>query len=78
MDLNKSLRGRGIGRAALEFIIEQGKKAGYSAMFLNVNKYNDNSIAAYKSMGFELLREEKNPIGNGYYMDDYVLIKQFT
>ena len=40
-------------------------------MELNVNKHND-TIRIYEKMGFRLLRSEKNDIGSGYYMDDYV------
>lgn len=43
--------------------------------FLNVNKKNP-AAAVYRHMGFQLLREEKNDIGNGFYMDDYVFLYQ--
>ena len=40
---------------------------------LTVNKHNDNSIAAYKKMGFETIDSVKTDIGGGYYMDDFVM-----
>ncbi len=71
--LHKNARGKGCGKELMEFIKNQAKEMGYKAVFLNVNKYNDDSINIYKHFGFQIIREEKNPIGNGFYMDDYVL-----
>jgi hypothetical protein len=31
------------------------------------------AVQVYKKLGFHVIREEMNDIGNGYYMDDYVL-----
>lgn len=70
--LHKSVRGKGYGRVMLNYIQTLGREEGYPALFLNVNKYNQDSIEKYQHMGFSLLRSEKNPIGQGYYMDDYV------
>ena len=66
-------RGKGYGRAILEFVKAEGKKLGLQSLFLNVNKYNGDSIGIYQHFGFKQIREERNDIGNGYYMDDYVL-----
>ena len=71
--LAENARGKGYGRKIFEFLKEQALLAGYDKIFLNVNKHNDDTISLYKHLGFELLRLEKNDIGHGYYMDDYVL-----
>lgn len=71
--IHKNARGNGYGSAAMQIIKGLGREAGYTHIFLNVNKHNTDSINMYKHMGFKLKREEKNPIGNGYFMDDYVL-----
>lgn len=71
--LHKDYRGNGYGNIMLEFVKGCAIGGGYQAIFLNVNKHNYTSIAIYKKMGFTLLRKEKNPIGQGFYMDDYVL-----
>ena len=42
-----------------------------SAIELNVNRFNP-SIAVYEHLGMRRIRAEKNDIGSGYYMDDYV------
>lgn len=69
--LKRECRGKGLSKDMLEFVRAQAKHMGVSTISLNVNKYNP-SIAAYEKLGFERTGEEKNPIGNGYFMDDYV------
>ena len=39
------------------------------ALWLTVNRFNENSIAAYKKMGFEVIREQAADIGNDYVME---------
>ncbi len=64
-------RRRGRGRQIIEFLAAEARKAGLEAIELNVNR-NNPSRFAYERMGFRILREEKNDIGNGFYMDDFV------
>lgn len=71
--VHRSYRGEGYGHYMMERIIDIAKEKEYPAIFLNVNKNNSDSIAIYKSMGYEIIRSEKNPIGKGFFMDDYVL-----
>lgn len=74
--VHKNFRGQQIAKNTLAFIESQAAEEGLSAVFLNVNKYNFGSISAYEKMGFAKIRDEKNPIGNGYFMDDYVMEKK--
>ena len=46
-----------------------------SIMKLHVNKYNTNSILAYKKMGFENTESSITDIGKGFVMDDYLMVK---
>ena len=46
---------------------------GMRAIWLTVNKYNANTIAAYKKMGFETIGDGVTDIGSGYVMDDYFM-----
>ena len=43
------------------------------SMFLNVNRHNESSIAFYEKIGFRKVYTEDNDIGNGYFMNDYVM-----
>ena len=69
--LYKTERGRGYSRQMLDFVLSEAKSSGLRSIELNVNRNND-AIYAYESMGFRVIREEKNDIGQGYFMDDYV------
>ena len=75
--VHKNARGNGYASKMLSFIKEHTKKEGLKAIYLNVNKYNDTSIAIYKHLGFQQIAAEKNDIGNGYFMDDYVMEYRF-
>ncbi len=70
-----SQQGRGTGR----FIIDQLKKAmkakGAAALQLNVNRQN-NAKSFYEKLGFAVIKEEDIDIGNGYFMNDYVMEKR--
>lgn len=69
--LQKEQRGKGFSKDMLQFVIEQTKKEGLSSITLNVNRENDAALA-YEKLGFVKVREEKNDIGNGFFMDDFV------
>ena len=55
----------------IDFVKNEAKAAGLNAIELNVNK-NNISKYIYEHLGFRLIRDEKNDIGHGYFMDDYV------
>ncbi|MBR3645825.1 MAG: GNAT family N-acetyltransferase [Lachnospiraceae bacterium] len=69
--LYKSERRKGYASKMLDFIVSETKAAGLDGIELNVNRGND-ACRVYEHMGFEIIREEKNDIGNGFFMDDYV------
>ena len=70
--LLKEYRGKKISRKMLEFLVNYAKDKKLKSIYLNVNKHNDLAINVYKHLGFIIIREEKNDIGNGFYMDDFV------
>ena len=57
----------------LDYVTEQARALGLDAVYLNVNRHNDGVIAVYRHFGFQIIRKEKNDIGGGFYMDDYVM-----
>jgi ribosomal protein S18 acetylase RimI-like enzyme len=73
--VKKEMRGRGIGRSAVVFIGELAQRGNFSVLALNVNRGNTSSIEAYKKFGFRVIREEKNSIGSGFFMDDLIMEK---
>jgi diamine N-acetyltransferase len=67
-----SAHGTGSGKALLHKAIEVAKAEGSASLFLQVNKYN-NAYSFYEKNGFIKESEFKFDIGNGFYMDDYVM-----
>lgn len=74
--LYKDQRGKGYARPILEFLKAQAKELDRNRIELNVNRNNDTRFI-YEKLGFTVAREEKNDIGNGFYMDDYVYAIDF-
>jgi len=67
-----SSQGTGAGKALLHQAIEVAKAAGSSSIFLQVNKHN-NAYSFYLKQGFIKETEIKFDIGNGFFMDDYLM-----
>lgn len=67
-----SAHGTGSGKALLHKAIEVAKAAGSTSLFLQVNKHN-NAYTFYLKNGFIKESEFKFDIGNGFYMDDFVM-----
>ncbi len=70
-----STQGSGIGKILLEHISKEAFKQGNNLLHLNVNKRN-NAVKFYEKLGFEIDHEEVLDIGNGYVMDDFIMIKE--
>lgn len=64
--------GTGVGKALLNKSIEIAKAAGSTSLFLQVNKLNT-AYTFYLKHGFVKERDFKFDIGNGFFMDDYVM-----
>ena len=69
-------QGTGAGKALLNKSIEVAKAAGSTSLFLQVNKQNT-AYTFYLKEGFVKELEFKFDIGNGFYMDDYVMRLHF-
>ena len=74
--LQKDARGKGYARKMLRLVRDEALRAGLHAIELNVNKENESRFI-YEKLGFRLLRSEKNDIGSGFFMDDYVYRLEF-
>lgn len=67
-----SQQGKGLGKVIIDFIVEQIRPQGAIALQLNVNRYNK-ARQFYEKFGFRVIAEEDINIGNGYFMNDYVM-----
>jgi ribosomal protein S18 acetylase RimI-like enzyme len=65
-------QGSGVGKQLFEFVKTKALQVQQTAIFLNVNKYNE-AIYFYTNLGFKIIKEEVIDIGNNYIMDDYVM-----
>ncbi len=70
--LSPYYQGKGLGKKLIYFIIDFAKNAGARSLTLNVNRYNK-AIQFYEAVGFAISKEVDVEIGNGYFMNDYVM-----
>jgi ribosomal protein S18 acetylase RimI-like enzyme len=68
---------RGIGCSLLKEMISYGLSKACSVMELNVNRYNQ-AILFYQVQGFKIKEAVDISIGNGFFMNDYIMSKTLT
>jgi GNAT superfamily N-acetyltransferase len=68
-------RGKGLGGLMLRHVEARARGQGLNVLALQVNKRNAGSIAFYRNAGFRVREEAIFDIGNGFVMDDYVMVK---
>lgn len=67
-------QGTGLGRVLFERVVAEVKSlsGSHAVIELNVNRYNK-ALQFYEHIGMRRARMGDFPIGNGYYMNDYVM-----
>lgn len=65
-------QGKGVGKAMLDFVVDEISKQKATHLVLTVNKLNP-ALKFYQRLGFSKIRDEVTDIGNGYVMDDYIM-----
>jgi len=70
------LHGNGLGRLMLSHIENHTRNLNLSTLVLQVNKQNIKAISFYRKAGFGVREEAVFDIGNGFFMDDYVMEKK--
>lgn len=69
-------QGKGTGRYMVDYIISDIRNQGAKTLQLQVNR-NNNAKIFYERLGFEVIKEADFDIGNGFFMNDYVMEKKF-
>lgn len=69
-----TLHGKGYGRMLLEAVEKEVLAAGAGRLELNVNRHNP-ARGFYEKLGYTIAYEEDIDIGDGYWMNDYVMGK---
>ena len=64
----------GAGKALLQKVEKEAKNMGAAKLRLNVNRKN-NAKNFYEKNGFAITRQEDINIGNGFFMNDYIMEK---
>ena len=69
-----SRQGMGCGRLLFDAAIDYVKSVHPApcSVRLNVNRYN-NAVGFYEKMGMKIVAQGDFPIGNGYFMNDYIM-----
>ena len=65
----------GAGKKLLQTVETTAKSMGAIRLQLNVNRLN-NALTFYKTNGFIIIEEKDIDIGQGFYMNDYIMEKQ--
>ena len=67
-------QGKGVGRAMINEIAAIAKQKGDTQVSLNVNRFNK-AVGFYENIGFVNTGQEDIDIGNGYLMEDFIMVK---
>lgn len=65
----------GHGERMLERVLERARALRCNRVALAVNKRNPKAIAAYEKWQFRIDRAVVQDIGNGFVMDDYIMVR---
>jgi len=66
---------KGTGRFVIDYIIDEIKKKEATALQLQVKRDNKARFF-YEKLGFSVIEEKDFDIGNGYFMNDYIMGKK--
>jgi len=64
--------GKGMGKFLINEVVDRAREAGGKALQLNVNRYNK-AKDFYEKAGFKIKETVDLSIGNGFFMNDYVM-----
>lgn len=70
--VHPAFQATGVGRALFLHALSYARGCGAARVELNVNRHNS-ALAFYRKMGMIVHREVDNPIGEGFYMNDYIM-----
>ena len=66
-------QGKGLGKMLINYIIDEIRPLGATALHLNVNRWNTKAQSFYEHLNFKIIEQQDIPIGAGYFMNDYVM-----
>ena len=69
-------QGKGTGKFVIDHLIKEIQQQGAVTLQLQVNRHNK-ARSFYERLGFAVIEEADFDIGNGYFMNDYVMEKKW-
>ena len=69
-------RGQGAVREMFVLVEAETQREGLAKIRLTVNKENSHAVAVYEHYGFYTAEKVVTDIGNGYVMDDFIMVKE--
>ena len=72
-----SQQGKGTGRFVVDYIVNEIKQKGATALQLQVHRKNK-ARDFYEKLGFVIIEEKDFDIGHGVFMNDYVMEKSLA
>ena len=69
------MHGKGVGKFLLNEVIDDVKELGAELLQLNVNRANT-AKGFYENAGFKIKKTVDLDIGNGFFMNDYIMEKE--
>ena len=70
-----SQQGKGTGKFVIGYIVNEIKQRGATSLQLQVNRHNK-AKDFYEKMGFVVIDEKDFDIGQGFFMNDFVMEKK--
>ena len=71
--LSPRLHRSGLGKFMMDQVVDYAARNGYKRVCLNVNRRNQ-AVAFYRRYGYQVQKETVLDIGNGFVMDDYIMV----
>lgn len=71
--IHEKHRGRGLASYSMNHILKIARRAKADSVYLTVYKGNKNAVSAYKHWGFRITEDVNKDIGNGFFMNDYIM-----
>lgn len=76
--LTPEARGRRYSAQIFEHFDHYAQTFDAEVMYLQVSRENNPAVQAYAKNGFDVVQFQDNPIGNGFYLSTYVMLKAVT
>lgn len=73
--VHPSQQRHGLGGMLITHVADQARAQHCDSLILAVNKQNTQAIAAYQKHGFVVRESVQVDIGQGFVMDDYIMVK---